>query len=624
MVQEVTDPELLRQLNGEASPGAAPAKPKPARKAGPSDEAKFNAKFGFKGNEGLAPMSTTAPDFVGITKDAAGRETLVNQARAFNGVAGHPEIAPQNEVTDPALLRQLNAPSPGGAASKPGTPSKTRTWGSIPLDALSNSPKSAGNVASGFYNMVRHPIDTGLGLWDTAAGGLRNALPDSVVNFVEGGKPSAAGLRANDTADAVGKFTADRYGSMEGFKEALATDPIGVLSDLSMVFTGGAGLAAKLPTINKALTTAANVTNPINIAGAAVGAVGRKVMPAIGNTAATLSGTLGTHTGALPLQQATKSGYEGGQSAKDFVGNLRGNVPMTDVLDAAKANLEVMGRAKSAEYQSGMAKVSGDASVLSFNGIDAALGDAVKIATFKGEVKNQRAADVVQKISAEIDAWKKLNPSEYHTPEGLDALKQKIGGIVESLPFEEKTARLVGSKVRDSIKSEIARQAPVYADVMKDYHQASNQITEIERTLSLNKNASIDTAMRKLQSLTRNNVNTNFGNRVNLAGQLEGQGGIAIMPALAGQALNTWQPRGLGGGLAGGLTVGAGALGGFSGAGLALAAQSPRLAGEVAYKIGQGKRLLKNSSDLVNRPVGGLNPTDWANIFSQAGLINQR
>ena len=618
MVQEVTDPELLQQLNGATTP------PPSARKPVPSVEAAFNAKFGFKGNEGLAPMRTTAPDFVGITKDAQGRETLVNPARALNGVAGYPEMASPNEVTDPALLRQLNGSAATPAAATPTgagvAPSKNRTWGAVPSEAISNIPKSAGNFVSGIYQAVRHPLDTGLGLLDTAAGGLRNALPDSVVNFVEGGKPSAADLRVRDTANAVGRFYADRYGSGEGFKQAIATDPVGVLSDASMAFTGGAGLAAKMPVINKALATAASVTNPITIVGTAVG----KAVPLIGKATANLSGSLGTHTGALPLEQATKSGYEGAQSAKDFVGNLRGKVPMTDVLDTAKANLEAMGRAKSAEYRAGMAQVSGDKSILSFDGIDLALDDAAKTATFKGQVKNQRAADVLQKIGEEISAWKQLDPSQFHTPEGLDALKQKIGGLVEGIPFEEKTARLVGSRIYGAIKSEITKQAPVYDDVMKGYSEASDQIREIERTLSLNKGASIDTAMRKLQSLTRNNVNTNYGNRVNLAKQLEDQGGIALMPALAGQALNTWQPRGLGGGLAGGLTVGAGAYGGFTGAGLALAGQSPRLAGEVAYKIGQGRRLLKNTSDIVNRPVGGLNPAELANLFSQAGLLNQR
>ena len=604
--------KLVPYVDEEAGAGYAVDSPSAPRKLTP-DEAKRAALE--------AKQFEPAPDMERI--GWKGKQAYIKGEAPGTKVALEPQ-RPVGRSLVPYVDEPQMPVAETSVAAIPVAPSKTRTWGSIPLEALSNSPKSAGNFASGFYNMVRHPIDTGLGLLDTAAGGLRNALPDSVVNFVEGGKPSAADLRVRDTANAVGRFYADRYGSGEGFKQAIATDPVGVLSDASMAFTGGAGLATKLPTINKALTTAANITNPINIAGAAVGAAGRKVMPVIGNTAATLSGTLGTHTGALPLQQATKSGYEGGQSAKDFVGNLRGKVPMTDVLDDAKVNLEMMGRAKSAEYQSGMGAVSADKKILSFDKIDATLIDAVKIATFKDQVKNQPASDVLRKIIAEMATWRKLNPAEYHTPEGLDALKQKIGGMVESLPFEEKTARLVASKVRDSIKAAIVKQAPVYADVMKDYHQASTLMEEIERTLSLGRGASVDTAMRKLQSLTRNNVNTNFGNRVNLAKQLEGQGGIALMPALAGQALNTWTPRGLGGQFAGGITMGAGALGGFGGIGLALAGQSPRLAGEVAYKIGQSRRLLENTSNLVNRPVGGLNPTDWANIFSQAGLLNQR
>ena len=42
---------------------------------------------------------------------------------------------------------------------------------------------------------------------------------------------------------------------------------------------------------------------------------------------------------------------------------------------------------------------------------------------------------------------------------------------------------------------------------LKDLKEA---IKEIEKALSLNNRASADTAMRKLQSLTRNNVYTNY------------------------------------------------------------------------------------------------------------------
>lgn len=53
---------------------------------------------------------------------------------------------------------------------------------------------------------------------------------------------------------------------------------------------------------------------------------------------------------------------------------------------------------------------------------------------------------------------------------------------------------------------------------MKNYENASNLIREIEKTLSLNPKASIDTALRKLQSVMRDNVNTNYGKRGDLVG----------------------------------------------------------------------------------------------------------
>jgi hypothetical protein len=48
-----------------------------------------------------------------------------------------------------------------------------------------------------------------------------------------------------------------------------------------------------------------------------------------------------------------------------------------------------------------------------------------------------------------------------------------------------------------------------------------------------------------LQSLTRNNVQTNYGQRIKLAEELAKKGGQDIMPALSGQALNEWFPRGM-------------------------------------------------------------------------------
>jgi hypothetical protein len=287
------------------------------------------------------------------------------------------------------------------------------------------------------------------------------------------------------------------------------------------------------------------------------------------------------------LRKAADAGLRGGKTAESFQGAMRGKTEMADVLNDVRANLDEMGKQKAQVYREGMAKVSGDKSVLSFDGIDSAMKSAHEMATFKGVIKNVNAAKKLQEVYDTIGRWKKLNPEEYHTPEGLDALKQNIGGILESIPFEEKTARNAVGNIYNSVKTEISKQAPTYAKTMKGYSDATETIREIERALSAGKQASADTSMRKLQSLMRNNASTNYGNRLDLAKKMEHQGGKEIMPALAGQSLNTITPRGLGGAVAGGLGLGGYAMGGAPLAVPILAAQSPRLMGEAAYYTGK-------------------------------------
>lgn len=316
-------------------------------------------------------------------------------------------------------------------------------------------------------------------------------------------------------------------------------------------------------------------------------AAGRGVSSLLGNA---------TGAGGEAIKQAFQSGKAGGASAKQFAEALRGKSEMTDVLDMAKGNLASMGQQRAAAYRTGMADISKDKTILEFDGVNKALKNAYDTVTYKGQIKNARAADALQKINEEIANWKSLDPAEYHTPEGIDALKQSVGGIMESIPFEEKTARKVAGDIYNSLKSEINKQAPTYANVMKDYSSATEQIGEIERALSLGKKASADTAMRKLQSLMRNNVNTNYGNRQELARALEQAGGQEIMPAIAGQALSSATPRGLQG-------LGATGLGGYGVMTMnpavvpLLAAQSPRLVGEAAYGTGQLARALRRMPD---------------------------
>ena len=295
---------------------------------------------------------------------------------------------------------------------------------------------------------------------------------------------------------------------------------------------------------------------------------------------------ISTGAGGEAIGQAYKAGKTGNE---EFLANMRGEAPMENVLYSAKANLSDMRQAKNSAYRSGMQDISADKSVLNFADIDSKLKEAANIGSYKGETTNPSAIKALQDIKKSVNRWKTLDPAEYHTPEGMDALKQRVGAILEDIPYNTK-ARNVADDIYHSIKTTITDQAPVYSNVMKDYSQSADLIREIEKSLSLGNKASVATGLNKLQSLMRNNVNTNYGYRQEIANQLMESGGRNLMPALAGQALSSWTPRGI---VGQGLDVSAG-LGAILSGGAHLpalaataASTSPRLVGETAYKAGQ-------------------------------------
>jgi hypothetical protein len=205
----------------------------------------------------------------------------------------------------------------------------------------------------------------------------------------------------------------------------------------------------------------------------------------------------------------------------------------------------------------------------------------------------------------------------------MDALKQAIWDSMEKIPDNSKRAQTAAKEVYNSVKSEISKQAPEYSKAMKEYTDASDQIKEIERALSLGNKAAADTSMRKLQSLMRNNANTNYGYRMKLAEQLEQAGGRELMPALAGQALSQWTPRGIQRAAAGPSALVAYGAGGLPLAAADLAVSSPRLMGEAAYKGGQLSSVLRGAAQKAQAPLNAANvdPRILANYLYQ---INQQ
>ena len=473
------------------------------------------------------------------------------------------------------------SPSSQPTATQQPKSEKSLSTTEVVTGAILNFPSSLYNMASDVFSAVTDPVQTARDLGTLFVGATSKVLGEP---FFESDLAKQMRLKGEKSAEQVGAFMVNRYGSVEKAKQALATDPAGVLSDASLVFTGGAGIVPKASTASKVLTTAAKVTDPLRIAAAPLVFGAKQVAPVLGST---------TGAGGMAIEEAYKAGKEGGVKAKSFTENLRGTADQLQVIEDTKSNLQAMIQEQQNLYRSGMVNIAKDQSILKFDDVDKALGSAMDKITFKGKVKSDYALTKVQEAQKIIDDWKNSDPATYHTPEGLDALKQSVGDVLESIPFEKKSSRLVVGDIYNSIKSTIQRQAPTYADTMKQYADTADLVREIERSLSQGKKASADAGLRKLQTVLRDNASTNYGQRVNLVSQLEATspslgGGIPIKPALAGQALSKVTPRGI---TAVGTLPAAGVVGSlFSStpAGLSyLAASSPRLVGESAYMAGK-------------------------------------
>lgn len=505
---------------------------------------------------------------------------------------------------DEAYAKHEKAKAAKPAASA--TPKREDSLGTGQMfaQALANFPGSAYELGKSTFEAVTSPIETGKNIAELGSSvlgkmGVTNASPEM--------------------ADRVGQFYKNRYGSVENAKRTFANDPAGFLADAATILTGAGGALRAVPqagvkSAGKMVQKAADVVDPLTVATKGVKGVGK-------GTAAVLGFTTGTGTRAV--EEAAKAGYRGGEQGEAFASQMRGAAPIADVVESIKPAIAALRQDRSAAYRQGMANVAKDKTVLKFDDIDKAIGNARQTGMYKGQVIDKSAAEAWQKINDQINEWKGLDPVEFHTPEGLDALKKSIQDIRESYPYGS-PARLAADKAYNAVRGEITKQAPEYSRVMKDYETASDLLSEIESTLSQNPRASIDTQVRKLQSILRNNANTNYGRRAELGEMLAERGATNLFPQLAGQAMSSWTPRGLSGALSGAgaiySTIPAIAQGITPTGALQIASTSPRIVGEAAYAAGKtvgkpvqlAKLLAQRGDELVRRNPGMAMAVDMA------------
>jgi hypothetical protein len=384
----------------------------------------------------------------------------------------------------------------------------------------------------------------------------------------------------------VAPNTGGQIGSRAG--QMLAYDPTGPLNPgraITAALTSGAGAET-----GSQMGAGTPYQGALELAGGMFAPYGFTKAAEIGGKATgQVIGGMVSGAGKNTLRDAFNTGVEGGDRAAAFTGNMRGQIPPEQMALDAQGAINNLYRARGANYQAAADNVLNKSqAVVGFDDIDKALADSAKIGTFQGVSVNPSTDKTRTLIQKTVDYWKGLgeqNP-QFTTPAGMVGLKQRIGDIRDNL-LEFSPQWKIANDAYKSVASSIENKVPEYAAMSKQYALDSKEASNLTKTFSLGENATPDTAVRKLQSIARDGANTNYGARANLAKVLEANGAPNLTAAVAGQASNSWLPRGLarmtaeGAGIASlGAVLSPTAL-------LASPLTSPRLTGEAAHFAGR-------------------------------------
>ena len=443
-------------------------------------------------------------------------------------------------VTDPALLAELNGAAPVPAKSLEqvlGPSDFTKAFASTPARMLKSAMQMVG---AGDY------------------------VPEAVSNVASQGGASTLGRIAGDVAGTGGiKAGAGALSqALQSLNAAKGVVPAVARTAEAATYGGAQG----------AITSPDDQANAAKW-GAGGGVIGRSIIPiaqGVGNLAAH---TLGTTTGAGA--ESVKQAFKGGP---EFVANMRGKVPPEVVVEQARAGVQSMRQQMHEAYRANKEVWAAGQQPLDFRPVGRALVEVSDSLNHQGMSRigpsERKVLDEARDVLTNF-----ATNRQWHTAEGFDALKQRLQAIYPESPQMGQAQRVI-TKLTSAVRDAITQQNPAYANAMKDYWQRSSQLDEIERSLSLGGTATIDTTLRKLQSLMRPSA----GQRLQSASTLAEQGGADVLPAMAGQAMSSWTPRGL-------QALGATGVGGYGVANPAslavLPAMSPRLVGETANAAGK-------------------------------------
>ena len=538
------------------------------------------------------PQPQQAPSQSGVRQQAPprpqpGQPQGAPQGRDLAAMTAKYEAGELNPVQVGAYKELTNR---GVIASMMQTASATAD---LATTALTNLPGSAVSMLNDVGTTLTHPMDTAQGLGEMAFGAAEKLIPGEQQH--------------EQQFDTLVEAFGQKYGSLEVLNTTIAEDPASVLLDMSALLTGGGMAMAKVPglaSMGKTMAQLGEMVDPLRLAAKA----GSKASDIGGGTVSRVIGAT-TGEGQAAIEQA-KRGTGLTSETSGFVKGMRGKTSGEDVLQDAQSALGEVKRQRGETYRARLEEIGKDARNIDIRPIKQKLSELMSRKRYnitldaEGGLDFSRSTigrDAQGEITALIEDVSKWGTREGdNTALGLDTLKRKL----DDFYHPSKNSRAFVTDLRNTVKDKIVEAVPEYATMTREYEQVTKMTNEMERALSLGDRASMDTAIRKLTSTTRDN----FAFRHTLLKELEVASGRDLAAEIAGLNMAKITPRSLTGKLAAGSTGGAAVTGTISPWLASMAAvTSPRLMGEFLNAVGFAKNEVSGAISVLKK-TGAFNP----------------
>lgn len=402
---------------------------------------------------------------------------------------------------------------------------------------------------------------------------LVQAAKDRYSEIVDDAKAKQEQFAEENPMTALGLEVA---GGIANPLNKLGADYIGKGATLGSKVLRGTGVGAAGGTLN-AVGNDGNIATDTGV-GAVVGGAFPLAGAAVKGAGKVVSKVLGKTTGAG--DKAIEDAFKAGQKNNaNFLRQMRKPDDIDEVVGKGMKEIDKIAQKRNMAYKESIEVLRRDPTKLD---IDPVIRDTKRLINAEGGGSEYLVDDDTARVLSKAkDTLNKFYKDKArHNTAGFDDLKKAISNI-KTAP--DTNAERVKTEIANSVRTQIMRQNPSYKQVMDDYARDTANMDTLKRTFSLDKRANLETTLRKLQSVTRNNANTDYGYRARLLKQIDPKGDI--YNTVSASALNSWEPRGIIGG-------------GIAGAGLVtlnpavIAASSPRLVGEAAYALGKGSAKL--------------------------------